>query len=114
MKVEEMAALVGGKVRGSLENMDYEITKAFASDLMSDVLREDMDDTVLITGLCNIQTVRTADMAELRIAILSRGKVADDEMVEMAEDIGLTIIESPFATFRISGLLYDAGLQPFY
>ena len=114
MKVEEIAALVEGKIRGCKDNDGYEVSKAFSSDLMSDVLREDMDDTVLITGLCNIQTIRTADMADLLVAILSRGKVADDEMIELAEDNDLTIIESPFTTFRISGLLYDAGLQPFY
>lgn len=114
MKLKEIVALTDGNVRGCRDNEDYEIKKAFSSDLMSDVLRVEMDQTVLITGLCNIQTIRTAEMADVRIVVITRGKVADDEMVELATDNDVTIIETSYSTFRVSGLLYNAGLEPYY
>ena len=114
MKVKEIADLVDGEIVGSSANDDYEMTTAFTSDLMSDVLRFPMVDTVLITGLCNTQTMRTAEMADLRVVLIGRGKEPDEEMLELAEDNDITIIKSKRSIFQITGLLYNAGLKPLY
>lgn len=114
MKIKEIVELVDGEIVGSSANEDFEIIKAFTSDLMSDVLRFPMDDTILITGLCNTQTMRTAEMADLQVVLIGRDKQPDDEMLELAEDNDITIIKSKHSIFKISGTLYDAGLKPLY
>ena len=114
MKIKEIAELVGGEIVGAPSDDEYEVVKAFASDLMSDVLRFSMDETVLITGLCNNQTMRTAEMADLRVVLIGRDKQPDAEMLELAEDSGITIIKSKYSIFKISGILYAAGIQPLY
>lgn len=114
MKIKEIAELVDGEILGSSANEDYEMTTAFTSDLMSDVLRFPMDDTVLITGLCNTQTMRTAEMADLRVVLIGRGKQPDEEMLELAEENDITLIKSKRSLFEITGILYDAGLKPLY
>ena len=80
MKVKEIAKLVDGEIVGAPVDETYEVKKAFASDLMSDVLRFHMDDTVLITGLCNNQTMRTSEMADLRVVLIGRDKQPDEDM----------------------------------
>ena len=114
MKIKEIAELVGGEIVGARSDDEYEVVKAFASDLMSDVLRFSMDETVLITGLCNNQTMRTSEMADLRVVLIGRDKQPDAEMLELAEDSGITIIKSKYSIFKISGILYAAGIQPLY
>ena len=114
MKIKEIAELVEGEILGSRANDDYEMTTAFTSDLMSDVLRFPMDDTILITGLCNTQTMRTAEMADLRVVLIGRNKQPDEEMLELAEENDITLIRSKNSIFKITGLLYDAGLKPLY
>ena len=114
MKIKELMDLVAGEAVGFQGNGDVEITKGFASDLMSDVLRFPMDETVLITGLCNNQTMRTAEMADLRIVIIGRDKQPDEEMLELAEDSDITIIKSKYSVFKISAILYNAGIKPLY
>ncbi|MBQ7575819.1 MAG: hypothetical protein IJT26_04720 [Bacteroidales bacterium] len=114
MKIKEIAELVGGEIVGAPSDDEYEVVKAFASDLMSDVLRFSMDETVLITGLCNNQTMRTSEMADLRVVLIGRDKQPDAEMLELAEDSGITIIKSKYSIFKISGILYAAGIQPLY
>jgi hypothetical protein len=47
---------------------------AFASDLMSDVLTLKNDNLVLITGLATLQTIRTAEMADINCIIFVRNK----------------------------------------
>ena len=114
MKITEIAGLVEGEIVGAPSDDSYEVKKAFASDLMSDVLRFPMDETVLVTGLCNNQTMRTADMADLRVVLIGRDKQPDAEMLELAEDSDITIIKSKFSIFKISGILYAEGIEPLY
>ena len=66
------------------ENVDY----AFASDLMSDVLTIKTDDFLLITGLANVQSVRTAEMSDVEYILFVRGKNVTEEMSALAEDRG--------------------------
>ena len=124
MKVKEIAKLVDGEIVGAPVDETYEVSapvdetyevkKAFASDLMSDVLRFHMDDTVLITGLCNNQTMRTSEMADLRVVLIGRDKQPDEDMLELAEDADITIIKSKYSIFKLSGILYAAGIEPLY
>ena len=114
MKIKEIAALVDGELVGAPADDTYEVEKAFASDLMSDVLRFSMEETVLITGLCNNQTMRTAEMSDLRVVLLGRDKQPDEDMLELAEDLDITLIKSKYSIFKISGILYGAGIQPLY
>ena len=114
MKVKEIAKLVDGEIVGAPVDETYEVKKAFASDLMSDVLRFNMDDTVLITGLCNNQTMRTSEMADLRVVLIGRDKQPDQDMLELAEDADITIIKSKYSIFKLSGILYAAGIEPLY
>ena len=114
MKIREIAKLVDGEIVGAPVDETYEVKKAFASDLMSDVLRFHMDDTVLITGLCNNQTMRTSEMADLRVVLIGRDKQPDADMLELAEDSDITIIKSKYSIFKLSGILYAAGIEPLY
>ncbi|MBO7547643.1 MAG: hypothetical protein J6T07_04275 [Bacteroidales bacterium] len=114
MKIKEIARLVDGEIVGAPADDSYEVEKAFASDLMSDVLRFSMEDTVLITGLCNNQTMRTSEMADLRVVLIGRDKQPDAEMLELAEDSDITIIKSRYSLFKLSGILYNAGIKPLY
>ena len=114
MTIREIAQLLDGEILGAPVDESLQVTKAFASDLMSDVLRFHMDDTVLITGLCNNQTMRTSEMADVRVVVIGRDKQPDEDMIELAEDSDITIIKCKYSLFKISGILYGAGIEPLY
>ncbi len=90
------------------------IRKAFSSDLMSDVLTLDEEHILLITGLTNVQLIRTAEIADIEVVLLARNKKASEEMIRLAEETGLVLLETPYSIFRASGILYENGLQPVY
>ena len=114
MTIKEIAKLVEGEIVGAPADDAYEVKKAYSSDLMSDVLRFSMEETVLVTGLCNNQTMRTSEMADLRVVLIGRDKQPDADMLELAEDRDITIIKCKYSIFKISGILYAAGIQPLY
>ena len=115
MKIEEILHLTGGCVVAGNPETVGDVNLVFASDLMSDVLTvKDADDILLMTGLCNLQTIRTCEMADIRVVLFVRGKKATDEMKELAEENDMLLIETDFSLYRCSGILYQSGLQALY
>lgn len=88
--------------------------KAFSSDLMSDVLTLDEENILLISGLANVQLIRTAEMADISAVLLARNKKATPEMIELANENGLIILETPYSIYKASGVLYSNGLKEVY
>ncbi|MBP5535892.1 MAG: hypothetical protein J6X62_03775 [Bacteroidales bacterium] len=113
MTLREIVNLLDATVHTGENRLDEEITQAFASDLMSEVLTL-TDTPLLITGLCNMQTIRTCDMATLDYALIVRNKKPTDEMLELAEDNDMVILSCRYSMFRTCGILYQAGLKPLY
>lgn len=114
MKLRDIATVLNAKVTCGVDKLDEEIEMGYSSDLMSDVLTLDTDNLILITGLVNLQCIRTAEMADIRAIVFVRNKKASDQMLELACENGMCILESPFSLFKSSGLLFHAGLEPVY
>lgn len=113
MTLKEIVNLLDAEVCVGESRLDEDVTKAFASDLMSDVLTL-KDTPILITGLCNVQTIRTCDMAGLDVAVIVRNKKPTEDMIELAEENDMTLIACPYSLFKACGLLFDAGIKPLY
>lgn len=114
MEIKEIIELVDAKViTGNPEN-NKAIEKAFSSDLMSDVLTLDEDNILLITGLANVQVIRTAEMADINVVLLARNRKATNEMIQLAEENELLLLETTYSIFRTSGILFSKGLKPVY
>src|SRR5512138_1959359 len=109
MKIADIVNITSGKLICGHENAESEITHAFSSDLLSDVLTINKVGILLITGVANLQTIRTAEMAEVACVLLVRNKKANQEMIELARENGLIIIETPGSMFGTSGILYQGG-----
>lgn len=114
MKLREIVEIVQGKVVCGENHLDQEVKMGFASDLMSDVLTLLEDDILLITGLSNNQAVRTAEMSDISNILLVRNKQPSQAMIDMAKELDIALITTPFSLFRVSGLLYAHGLESVY
>lgn len=115
MKIQEVLSLISGTVVEGEAFSDREVDCAFASDLMSDVLTLRTDKAVmLITGLCNMQTIRTCEMSDIKLVMFVRGKKVTDEMKELAEDNDMVLITTDFSLYRTSGILFGAELPGVY
>ncbi len=110
MTIREVMKIVDGKVLVGEDRLDTPVDTACGSDLMSDVLAFVKEKTVLITGLINPHVVRTSEMLDITCIIFSRGKMPSEEILEMADEIGITVIASPMTTYTACGELYIHGL----
>lgn len=114
MKLKEIAQIIDASVLTGQEEIENEVKYGFASDLMSDVLTLREDGVMLITGLCNMQTIRTAEMSDISVIILVRDKKPSPEMIELAKDNNIIIIQTRYSMFRTVGILYKNGLKPVF
>ena len=114
MTVKEIAGIINGRVICCGDKLPTSLEYAFASDLMSDVLTIEKDNLILITGLANLQAIRTAEMSDIFCIIFARDKKIGSEIISLAEENGMVLIESPHSVFHISGELYKAGIKSIF
>ena len=113
MTFAEIIAAIGGEVVCDPDHGDPEVTCCCGSDLMSDVLTLDhKKGSLLITGLAHIQTIRTADMADIRHIIFVRDKKITEEMIEFAKEAEISIGTTKKSMFNTCGEVFAAGIQP--
>jgi predicted transcriptional regulator len=110
MRLREIIALIEARALSPEPDLDREVRSGFASDLMSDVLRYDVIQGLLITGLTNPQIIRTAEMADLAAVLLVRGKTPLPETVNLACHAGVPILGTEYTMFEACGRLYAHGL----
>lgn len=113
MKLSEIIQYANGVVLNPSIFKDGEVAGGCGADLMSDVLTRAKPGAVLLTGLCNLQVVRTAEMADARAVLFLRGKRPTPEMIELATQKNIVIVTSEMGMFELCGRLYNAGLHSF-
>ena len=116
MKLKDIVSCLEAEtlVVSSEEAPEKEFRFAFATDLMSDALamiQESPEDTLLISGLANVQTLRTAEMLDLDTIVFVRGKMLSDEIIQMGRDSGLNLYATKCTMYEACGRLYAEGLS---
>jgi predicted transcriptional regulator len=110
MKLSELLRLIDGDILTDDAIGDREIAGAMGADLMSDVLASIQPEAALLTGLCNPQVVRTAQIADIRAIIFVRGKKPTWETIKLANEENIPLITTNHGLFETCGILYNAGL----
>ncbi len=111
MKIKEMVELLSAEVLCGDDMLDTEIKSACGCDMMSDVLAFVKEQAVLITGLCNPQVVRTAQMMDMVCIVFVRGKRPPAEVIELARDEGIALVATSERMYVACGKLYQSGLS---
>lgn len=111
MRIGDIQEILNAEVLTGVEYLDKTVDFAFSSDLMSDVLAYVKEDTVLLTGLNNLQVVRTAEMIDLTTIVFVRGKMPSIEIIEMAKKSNICLLLTKDTMYTASGKLYSMGLE---
>ena len=70
-----------------------------AADLMSDVLVDGRPGFVLVTGLVNVQVIRTAVVADLAAVVFARGKPVPEEVLALAREMKVPVLAARSSQF---------------
>jgi hypothetical protein len=86
------------------------ITDCFAADLMSEVLAFCGHGALLITGLASIQSVHTANVADLHAIVFVNGKRPEPEVLQLASERRIPLLSTPLTMYEACGRLHARGL----
>lgn len=110
MKISTIREIIDAEVVCGDEFLEDEVHSACGSDMMSDVLAYVKDQAVLLTGLCNPQVIRTAEMMDMKCVVFVRSKCPSEEMIRLAKESDLVILKTRKRMYEACGKLYISGL----
>jgi predicted transcriptional regulator len=111
MTLSEIKKILKADVIVGADKMETGVNAGAGGDLMSDILRGPMDGVVVLSGLNNVQVIRTALIAGVTALVIVRGKKPDKGMIEQAKEHGLPLLSTPFTMFTACGRLFRQGLR---
>lgn len=119
MKLNALMDLMDAKSYTPSLMKDKEINFAFCSDLMSDALvimnsvkdPSILEHTILITGLATQQSIRTAEMLDVDVVLLVRGKIPSEKVILLAHEAQVMLLSTETTMFNASGILFEKGIR---
>ncbi|MDD2599501.1 MAG: hypothetical protein PHO37_09785 [Kiritimatiellae bacterium] len=108
MTVLEAARRLNAEVIVEGDAVTHPIRHVVASDLMSDVLLVDDEDILLLTSLASDQVLRTAHIIGAVGVIVVNGKSLPTSMVQVARDLGITLIKSDKTKYGACIAIHEA------
>ena len=111
MTIESVREILDAHLLCGQDRQQEDVYSACGSDLMSDVLAFVKRDTVLLTGLTNPQVVRTAEMLDMNVIVIVRGKDIPSATLQMAISKNMVLLRTEYTLFEACGRLYQAGLR---
>ncbi|MEG1441046.1 MAG: hypothetical protein RSB38_06350 [Oscillospiraceae bacterium] len=110
MKLTKVQELLNARVHAGHDILNHEVASACGSDLMSDVLAFVKDHALLLTGLLNLQVIRTAEMMDITAIVFVRGKTPPDDIINFAKEKDMVIMSTDLPMYLACGTLYSNGL----
>ena len=111
MTLRAIKELLQCEVMTGANDLGVDVTEVVASDGMSEILAFAKSKELMVTGLTNIQSIRTADIAGVSAVVYCRGKLPEKNVVEFAREKHIPVLVTKMGMFDICGVLYDRGLK---
>ena len=114
MTLHDIQRILDAEVIAGKENLGREISHAFAADILSDVLaiaRRGAEGALLITGNRTLQVIYTADVVDLGAILFVRGKRPNESMAQLANEMEIPLLMTPYIMFETCGRLHQHGLK---
>jgi len=90
---------------------DINVTGAFASDLLSDVVGNTSEGNILLSVQVHKNIVAVASLVGLAAVIITSGRTPDQSVIDAAKENGLNLLSSEESSFMLAGKLYELGLR---
>jgi hypothetical protein len=100
MTLNELAEKVNGTIAVGCEGA--EVSYAYASDLLSDVMGHCGDESALITIQNHLNTIAVCTLVGAEIIVVCHNRPIPDDMAQAAEREGVAIVTTPLSQYAAS------------
>jgi len=107
MKVNDLITQLNLKVLGGNNGLQKEVTGAYSSDLLSDVMGNIQDGQVWITLQTHLNVMAIASLRDASAIILVNNHQPAPDMLEKANEEAIPVLSTCEPTFEVAGKLYQ-------
>ncbi len=94
-----------------VELQDQDVTSAYASDLLSDVVGNAQAGTLLITIQVHRNIVAVASLVGLSAVVIVHDRRPDDDVLAAARENNVNLLAAPCTAYTLAGRLYQLGVR---
>jgi len=106
MKISEVASALGAEICQA-DFDDVDVTGAYTSDLLSDVMANAKDGGALITIQAHKNTVAVSSLVNISVIVICNSRPLPDDMLEAAKDESIAVIRTKENQFTVSGKIWE-------
>ncbi len=110
MLLSEIVEKLDFKVLTGGDKLDCEITRGYASDLLSDVIAHSQKGDLWITLQTHQNIVAVASMNELAGIVLINGRQPEHDTLQKAKSEKIPVMLSELPSFEVIGRLFEMGI----
>ena len=111
MKLQEIIDSLSLKVETPSADLNREVSGAYVSDMMSDVMGNAKDGFLWITIQVHLNIIAVASLKNLSGIILVNSRVPAEDTLKKAIEENIPIMTTPLPAFDLVGMLYGLGLR---
>ncbi len=111
MRLSEIRELLECDVLNGENDLSIDIDIVIASDGMSEILTFAHPNALMVTSLTNIQSARTAHMADAQAIVYIRGKRPEERALDYARKYDIPVLVTKMGVFDVCGILREHGLK---
>ncbi|MBW1786244.1 MAG: serine kinase [Deltaproteobacteria bacterium] len=111
MKLSDIVNALDLEVRTGKGELEKDVTRGYASDLMSDVMAHADEGDLWITLQIHQNIVAVAVMKTLAGIILVNNRQPQEDTIQKAEAENIPVMISGMPAFELAGKLYEMGLR---
>ena len=111
MKLQEIIDSLSLKVETPSADLNREVSGAYVSDMMSDVMGNAKDGFIWITIQVHLNIIAVASLKNLSGIILVNSRVPAEDTLKKAMEENIPIMTTPLSAFDLVGRLYSLGLR---
>ncbi len=106
MKLKDLVDELSLEIKTCRDGLQNDISDAYVSDLLSDVMGNSKKGDVWITLQTHLNIVAVAGHAGLAGIIIVGGRQPQEAVLQKAESEKITIMSTPISAFEAAGRLY--------
>ncbi len=107
MKLSEIVNALSLEVKTYRDGLNSDISGAYVSDLLSDVMANSKEGNVWITLQTHLNIVAVASLKGIRGIIIVSGRRVEEAVLKKAEEEKITVMIAPMSAFDVSGRIYQ-------
>lgn len=106
MKLRELAEALSLEVKTSNDGLDKDVTGAYSSDLLSDVMANAKEGNIWITLQTHLNIVAVASLKRVIGIIIVGNRMIPEEVLKKAGEEKITVMSTPLHAFELAGKVY--------